>query len=72
MSQETDDTSLAGKALRTVTPGYFGREDREMNTIGWGLFFGMLLLLVPLLPFIVIVWVVSKLFEWIQRLQPSQ
>ncbi|WP_254536724.1 DUF7535 family protein [Halomarina litorea] len=66
MSQD-DDPTLARKALRTVTPEYFGREDREMDAIGWGLFLGLVVLLVPLLPFIVIVWAVSKVAEWVAR-----
>jgi hypothetical protein len=43
------------KVLRTVTPPYRSRPDTEMNTIGWLLFLGLLSVLVPLLPFILIV-----------------
>jgi len=35
----------------------------EMDIIGWSLFLGLVVLLVPLLPFIVIVWLISKLAE---------
>jgi hypothetical protein len=65
MSQDGDDPSLQEKALRTVTPSYLGREDREMDVIGWGLFLGILILLVPLLPFMIIVWGISKLIGWL-------
>ncbi|QZY04151.1 hypothetical protein K6T36_12185 [Halobaculum roseum] len=47
-------------AYRTVTPGYRSRSDDEMNAIGWAVFIGMLALLFPLLPFVAIVWLVSK------------
>ena len=59
----SDDPGLATRAYRTVTPIPRGRENSEMNAIGWGMFLGLLLLIVPLLPFIVIVWVVSKVVD---------
>ncbi|MFD1513099.1 DUF7535 family protein [Halomarina rubra] len=62
MSESDDPNGLTG-ALRTVTPEYFGRPDVEMDVVGWSLFLGLVILLVPLLPFIVIVWLVSKLAE---------
>lgn len=51
------------RPLRTVTPEYFGRPDREMDVIGWMLFLTLVVVIVPLLPFIVIVWVISKLID---------
>ncbi|MFC6837027.1 DUF7535 family protein [Halomarina ordinaria] len=63
MSQEPESDGLATRAIDTVTPGYFGRRDVEMDAIGWALFLGLVILLVPLLPFLVIVWAISKLFE---------
>ena len=67
MSQESDDPGMLTKVYRTVTPGYRGRDDVEMNTIGWALFLGVVILLVPLLPFLVVLWVVSKLLDAIGR-----
>jgi len=59
-----DDTpALPTRVLGTVGPGYRDRPDAEMDTIGWAIFLGLLVLLVPLLPFLVIVWVVSKVVE---------
>jgi hypothetical protein len=49
------------KAARTVTPYYRGRPDAEMTTIGIVYFLGLVVLLVPLLPFLLIVWLLSKL-----------
>ena len=49
--------------LQSVTPSYLGRPDREMDVFGWGMFLAMLVILVPLLPFIVIVWMISKVLD---------
>jgi hypothetical protein len=57
-----DDSEERG-LLRTVTPSYLGRPDREMDVIGWGVFFGLVIILVPLLPFLVIGWLISKLLD---------
>lgn len=62
MSESDDQNGLTG-TLKTVTPEYFGRPDMEMDVIGWSLFLGLVVLLVPLLPFILIVWLISKLAE---------
>ena len=67
MSQKSDDPGTLTKVYRTVTPGYRGRDDTEMNTIGWALFLGVVILLVPLLPFLVVLWVVSKVLDAIGR-----
>ena len=61
MSQGESEEHPVTKVLRTVTPPYYGHSDREMNTIGAGIFLGLLVLLVPLLPFLIIIWVLSKL-----------
>lgn len=64
MSDETDtEPSAPVKALRTVTPYYRGREDSEMDTFGWAMFLALVILLVPLLPFVVIVWLLSKVLD---------
>ncbi|WP_121821155.1 DUF7535 family protein [Halostella salina] len=63
MSDSDDDPALPRKVLRTATPPYAGHEDREMNVIGWSVFLGMVVLLVPLLPFILILWVLTKLLD---------
>jgi len=39
-----------------------------MDVIGWGVALGLVILVMPLLPFIVIVWLISKVVE---RLAPS-
>jgi hypothetical protein len=57
----SNDKSTVREAIRTVTPEYIGRPNREMNTIGWSIFLGMMILLVPLLPFMIIVWTIAWL-----------
>ena len=57
--------SLATSALRTVTPGTRGHPNAGMDAFGWGVFLGLVVLFVPLLPFLAIVWVVTKLAGWL-------
>ncbi|GAA0669788.1 hypothetical protein ACFQDG_18050 [Natronoarchaeum mannanilyticum] len=60
---DAEDPSLPKKVLRTVTPGTRGHKDPGMDVIGWSMLVGMLVLLVPLLPFIVIVWLITKVLD---------
>lgn len=60
----TDESVIpepAKKVLRTVTPSYRGRPDAEMTAVGIAYFLGLVILLIPLLPFIFLVWLISKL-----------
>ncbi|WP_238398267.1 DUF7535 family protein [Halorussus salinus] len=57
--------------VRTVTPSYRGRPDAEMTTIGIAYALGLVVVLIPLLPFIVIVWVVSKITGYFARKAPT-
>jgi hypothetical protein len=57
----------AERVVRTVTPPYRGRPDAEMTTIGIASLLGLVVLLIPFLPFIAVVWVISKItgyFAW--------
>ncbi|WP_136603142.1 DUF7535 family protein [Salinigranum halophilum] len=58
--QPADDAGVLKKAYRSVSPRYTSRPNAEMDSIGWAMFLGMLVLLVPLLPFLVIVWVLER------------
>jgi hypothetical protein len=51
------------KVYRTVTPGVREQENTEMDIFGWTIFLGVLFLLLPLLPFILIVWVITKVLD---------
>ena len=55
MSQEESEG-----VIRTVTKPYRSRSDSEMSILGlvWGLL--LLVIVIPLIPFIVVVWVLSK------------
>jgi len=60
---ETDDPSALRKVVRTVRPPSRGRRDEEMDVVGWGIALAVVIVLVPLLPFLVVVWLVSKVLE---------
>lgn len=63
-TDDTDDElSIPKEVLRTVTPGVHGKRDPDMDVIGWGVLLGLLVLLVPLLPFIIIVLLFTKLLD---------
>lgn len=49
--------------LPTVTHRYVPRPDGEMNVIGWLMFALLLVLLIPLLPFVAVAWLAAKLGE---------
>ena len=58
-----DDAGPLTEVYRTVTPGYTSHSDDEMNVVGWAVFLGLLLILFPLLPFVAVIWGVSKVIE---------
>ncbi|MBV0902066.1 DUF7535 family protein [Haloarcula salina] len=60
---DAQDRSLLPKPLRTVTPGSRPHRDEGMDVFGWGMFLGLLVLLFPLLPFLAIVWLISKITD---------
>jgi hypothetical protein len=55
-----DDPGVLTKAYRSVSPRYESRGNAEMDSIGWAMFLGILVLLLPLLPFLVLVWLLEK------------
>ena len=56
MSQEE-----SGGLIRTVTKPYRSRPDSEMSIMGMLLGLGLVMVMIPLIPFIVVLWVLSKL-----------
>lgn len=56
MSEEEE-----GGFIRTVTDPYHSRADEEMNIIGMLYGLGLIMVLIPLLPFIVLLWLIGKL-----------
>jgi len=51
-----------GGIVDTVTETYRSRADNEMNLIGLLYGAGLVLILIPLLPFIALIWLASWLF----------
>lgn len=60
---EEPEPGTVRKVLRTVSPSPKGHVDPEMNVIGLGIAAGILLLLLPLLPFLLIVYVFVRVAE---------
>jgi hypothetical protein len=61
MSDGDDGTQRP--VLRTMNPLRKARPNAEMDAIGWAILLGLLMILLPLLPFIAIVYLFSKLFD---------
>jgi hypothetical protein len=62
----------AKKAVRSVTPPYRGRPDAEMTAIGIAYFLGLVIILIPFLPFIAVVWLLSKITGYFARKAPTE
>ena len=56
----TNDDADAG-FIRSVTPLAGTHTNEQMDAIGWLVFLGMVIVLLPLLPVLIVVWLVSKL-----------
>jgi hypothetical protein len=57
---DAEEQSGVTAVYRTLGEPFRSRPDAEMDVIGWSLFLGMLILLVPLLPFLVLVYLISR------------
>jgi hypothetical protein len=64
-SVDAEDAGLLRTAYRTVTPGYRPRSEGSMDAIGWTIFLGILALTLPLLPFLVVVWLLTKVIAFL-------
>jgi len=51
-----------GGVVETVTKTYRSKANNEMNAIGLAYALGLLLVLIPLLPFLAVIWIASWLF----------
>ena len=74
-SEETDEGVVpepVKEVVRTVTPSYRGRPDAEMTAIGIAYFLGLVILLIPFLPFIAVVWLLSKITGYFARKAPTE
>jgi len=50
-----------GPGLRTVTPPSDEHDDSQMNAIGWLVFAGLAIVLLPVLPIVALIWLYGKL-----------
>ncbi|WP_123535791.1 DUF7535 family protein [Halosimplex salinum] len=71
-ADESEDPGTATQLLRTVTPGTGYRPDVEMDSLGWALFLGLVILLVPLLPFLIVGWLFTKALDFLARQRGSE
>lgn len=65
MADDQDSPGVVRRVYRTVTPGYKSHTDSGMNSVGWIIFLVLLALFLPLLPFLLIVWVVTKVLDYL-------
>ena len=63
MSEKQADDSLLPTPLRTVTPPSRTHRDSGMDMIGWVILAGMLIILLPVLPFVLAVWLLAKVTD---------
>ena len=61
-----DDPGAVEKVLRTVTPGSEGHWDTSMDTIGWVILLGVVVLL-PLIPIVLVGWLGLKIVGFVRR-----
>ncbi|WP_330630495.1 DUF7535 family protein [Halocatena halophila] len=59
MAVTTDDAGE--EPTESVTELHLGRPDLEMDAIGWLLFIVLGVLLIPLLPFMIILWLIDRI-----------
>ena len=62
-AESAADESTLEPVYRTLGKPFRARADAEMDAIGWTIFLGMIILFVPLLPFILLVWVITKVLD---------
>ncbi|MFC7204634.1 hypothetical protein ACFQJC_14030 [Haloferax namakaokahaiae] len=67
-----DTPTLPERVYKTVTPETGTRPDAEMDVIGWSMFLALLMLMLPLLPFLAIVYAVTKLLDFVTPQPPEQ
>lgn len=66
-SESAESPHPVRRVARTVTPPYRGRSNEEMNLVGYLIIAGLLVLLVPLGPFLVLAWLVLRLRRDLKR-----
>lgn len=59
----SDDADTVRTIPRTLGKPFRARADAEMDVVGWSIFLGLLVLLVPLLPFLILMWLVGAVLD---------
>lgn len=62
-----DDPGAVEKVLRTVMPGSKGHRDTSMDTIGWVILLGVVVVLLPLIPIVLVGWLGLKIIGFVRR-----
>lgn len=62
-----DDPGAVEKVLRTVTPGSKGHRDTSMDTIGWVILLGVVVVLLPLIPIVLVGRLGLKIIGFVRR-----
>jgi hypothetical protein len=57
------DESAVGTVSRTLGKPFRARRDAEMDVVGWSLVVGLSILLLPLLPILLLVWLITKALD---------
>jgi len=59
------DAEALPERLRTVTEPYTSRPDVEMDVIGWLIGLVLVVVVLPLLPFLLLFWLASKTVQFV-------
>lgn len=62
-----DDPGAVEKVLRTVVPGSKGHRDTSMDTIGWVILLGVVVVLLPLIPIVLVGRLGLKIIGFVRR-----
>ncbi|AZH24675.1 DUF7535 family protein [Haloplanus aerogenes] len=64
-AESADEPALdpAKTVYRTLGKPFRAHADAEMDAIGWSIFLGMMILLLPLMPFLLLIWLVTKVLD---------
>lgn len=62
---DADEPARLRRTFETATPPYRGHGDTQMDAVGAAIALGIVVLLVPLLPFAIVVYLLLKLADLI-------
>ncbi|MGM0590387.1 MAG: DUF7535 family protein [Halobacteriota archaeon] len=65
MSAELEEPEGLQRAYRSIGPWYRSHPDAEMDAIGLGILVGLVVLFAPLLPFVLVAWILTKVLDFL-------